>query len=376
MNSSNSLEADSFTLLICDVIDTCAKCLAFDQRINLLQLLKQLQVWRNHYGYNDSSILDILNKIGKQLEESSLSQFSHYFYLEQLRIEELYLGCDHPDLADTMNIIGQVYAKNDQFTEAAECFADALLLLEKNKKQEGQLYSLILHNMGLVQYHQSRFDDAIESFNLALKVKEKLLGELNYDVAEMHLDIGKLMLECGKIDMAIDSFLKALLIIRMIMGNDCLKVSEILYHIGLSHKVNGEYIEALNSFYQSLHVVTKSFKDETRILILHQIALTYQYMEDIDNVIRAFQEIICIIKGKVGESHVSIAVVLGLLRNLYLEQGMAEECQKATENIKAICCDACEQSPYSRISCEFLVFVIDIFGHVIDDIPVLAAAAA
>jgi len=357
-------------------MNTCTKCiLDINERNYLLQLLNQLQNWRNHYGYNDSSVTKMLNDIGKYLQESHLSQLSLYFYLEQLRIEEFYLGRLHPDLADTLNNIGEAYAGNDQFSKAEEYFAEALLLM-KNNKRKGNLLALILYNMGSVKYHQLLFADALENFDLAVTERKDALGEFHPDVAEMHLNIGKLQLECGKVDIAMKYFLNALMIVRISIGNNSSEVSEILYHIGLGHVTNGECTEALNSFYQALHIVDENFHDEIcMVMILHNIGLTYQYMGDISNAINTFQSIINITKRKVGEEHICVAVVLGLLRNLYTEQGMVEKSRDATENIKDICCNTSAHLVDDR-NREFVEFIIEIFGYFVEDDSPLAAAAA
>jgi len=122
MNPTNDLKCDSFTLVINDAMDKCIKCLSPRQRNNLVKLLTQLQIRRVHDGYNDSSIANMLNNIGKYLEQSNLSQLSLHFYLEQLRIEEFHLGRLHPDLADTFNSIGEVYASDDHILKLQNIF--------------------------------------------------------------------------------------------------------------------------------------------------------------------------------------------------------------------------------------------------------------
>ena len=376
MDTSKKSNCDPFTFLIHELIDTFTKWFfGFDQFYEIIQLLNQLQSWRNHYGYNDSSIPDLLNRIGKYLEESHLSQLSHYFYLEQLRIEELYLGPFHPDLAQTLNSIGQVYSTNDQFLEATDYFSSALNLLKRSKRK-GKLYALILYNTGLVQHHTSLFTDAKETFQLALEEQQTALGEFHPDVAEMHFKIGKLQFESGNIGNAMDNFLKALMIIRMTMGNDSSKVSEILYYIGLSHDVNGEHTDALNSFRQSLIVAKRNFQDITcKVMILHKMCLTYEHLGDTNNAIHVLLDIVNMVIDKVGEKHICVAVVLGSLRNLYAEQGMVEKSIKVANDIKKICQYASEESDYDTSS-EFIEFIADTFGYVIEDNLSMAAAAA
>lgn len=375
MNARDTFNCNSFTQLIHELIDACNECVGISEMNNMLQELNQLQSWRDRHGYDDSSISIALNKIGKYLEDSHLSQVSIYFYLEQLRIEQLYLGHLHPDLANTLNSIGQIYSRNDEFSEAAEYFSRARLLLENNNKK-GKLYALVLCNIGLIQHGQFYYTDAKETFDLAVKEQQNASGEFHPDVAELYLRIGKLKLDAGNAKCAMGDLLNALMIMRMVNGNDALQISEILYYIGMINEINGEHTEALNVFNQSLHIVrTRTQAKELSIIILHKIFSIHHQIGDIDNAIISLEDIMNIIKEKVGENHICVAVVLGLLRNLYLEQGMIEKSEEIMKDIEYICYNISRQSAYHACN-EFVEFVTKEFGCAIEDDVGIAAAAA
>ena len=52
------------------------------------------------------------------IQETSLSCLALPFLLEQLRIEKLYLGHHHPDLAFILFSIGQIYEAYDKLNDA------------------------------------------------------------------------------------------------------------------------------------------------------------------------------------------------------------------------------------------------------------------
>ena len=72
----------------------------------------------------------MLDDLGELLQDSHLSHYSLRFYQEKLRIEKLYLGPHHPDLASTLCSIGDVHAENEQTFEAVQCFGEAFFLLK------------------------------------------------------------------------------------------------------------------------------------------------------------------------------------------------------------------------------------------------------
>ena len=342
-----------------------------EQRENLIELLTQLQDFRKYYGCNDISVTSMLDQLGSNLQESHLSRFSLYFYQEIIRIEKLYLGPRHPDLAPTLYNIGQVYAENEQFFEATEYFSEAFFLL-KNSNKNGKLLALTLFKIGLIKYESSPVD-AMKIFHCSIKAQKDVVGEFHPDIAQMHLQIGKLLLQSDMKDNAIDSFLQALMVLRISKGNNDVKIGEILYHIGLCHKDKGEYVQALNSFYQSMEI-TKRSQDKEMIMILHEIFLIHQSIGDIHNAINVLHEIIATVIEKVGEKHICVASVLGQLRTLYEKQGMMEMSKKVSTNIDNICYTS--RSVIHNSSYEFINFIIELFGYILEDSSTIIVSAA
>ena len=364
MDPINAKDHHTFTMLIHQAIDTCNQCIfKFNERKVIIELLVRLQEFRKYYSYNDSSLSNILDEIDKRLQDSHLSQLSLDFLQEKLRIEKLYLGPCHADIASTLYRIGQVYAENEQAIQASEYFLEALFLLkERNKK--GEILALTLFNLGLIQYKSSPVD-AMKIFHCSIKAKEDALGEFHPTVAEMHLTIGRLQLQTGMRDNAMHTFLQALMILRMSNGNNSEKVGEILYHIGLCHKERSEYIEALNSLYQSMEIAKQFQCKETIIMILHKISLVYQCMKDYGNAINITEEMIDVIKQEQGENNICVAVVLGHLCSLYAKQGMMEESEKVLQDIDTVC-TMHGQTPSSNNN-SFAEFIIGLFGYVMED---------
>ena len=375
MNPACNTNKKRFSIIVCEAIDACNRCvLSVERREILIELLIQLQDFRKYYGSNDISLTSILDQLGSNLQKSHLSRFSLYFYKEKIRIEKLYLGPRHPGLAPTLYNIGQVYAQNEQIFEAVQCFAEAFFLL-KGSNKKGKLLALILFKLGLIKYESSPID-AMKILHCSIKEQQDFLGEFHPDIAQMYLKVGKLQLKSDMKDNAVNSFLQALMIVRISRGNNNAEIGEILYNIGLYHKDKGEYVEALNSFDQSLDI-TKHFQcKEGMIMTLHKMFLIYENSGDIENAINMLQKIIHIVKEKVGENHICVALVLNQLCSLYKKQGMMEKSRRVSKNIGIICCMS--RRLIHNSSYEFINFMIELFGYILEDSStiVLAAAAA
>lgn len=284
------------------VIDLCNKRY-FDQILNIKikVQLNMLKKTKNYFGKLDHpSISKILNNIGNILAETTLPMLALPFFLEQLRIEQYYLGHHHPDLAFTLYKIGHIYESQDESEEAKMYFIDALCLLDFHERK-GRLYATLAYNIGLVNYRQSLYEDATEYFKISLIEQHAAYEDFHPAVAEFHMHIGKCQLEIGMIQDALNNFLEAITILRMRFGNDNSKVAECLYGIGLVHETRSEYGESLNALYQALIIVKNAQHDDNAfsLLILHKIGIIYQSMEDTDDEANhVFENVKNIVKSK------------------------------------------------------------------------------
>ena len=105
---------------------------------------------------------------------------------------------------------------------------------------------------------------------------------------------------------------------------------------------------------------------------MHEIGLIYQRTEDVEKMIKAFEEVVELIKLKLGKRHTCLIPVLDLLMNAYREYGMIENSDITAKEIQDICSDASNESCYN----DFADAVMKVFGHVIDNSMQVTAAAA
>ena len=272
-----------FVIVICD-----KKIFGRIESVQILQKLKQLKDIKTYYRNVDHpSAIALLNSIGHDIAKTCLSLAALPFFLEQLRIEKQYLGCYHPDLTSLLFDIGKIYEENDELAEAKEYFAEALYVLDTNKRK-GRLYAKLMHNLGLVNYRQSFYKEAIDKFNVAIIEYQALHEESDPIVAEIRMQAGKCQLEIGQLQDALDNFLQALIIIRMTYGNSHSGAAQCLFGIGLIHEAKSEFEDAFDVLHQAYTMIgnaTQDDNDNFALEILRRIGLVYQSMEDKSNAV-------------------------------------------------------------------------------------------
>ena len=101
-------------------------CIEKDQLHSLLDKLRRL---KKHHGPNHPSLPSLLHRIVNLFDKFDLLQFSILFLLEQLRVEKIYLGFQHHDLALALCKIDQTFIKNNQLLKAEAFFLEAYAML-------------------------------------------------------------------------------------------------------------------------------------------------------------------------------------------------------------------------------------------------------
>jgi len=368
----DTIDQDSFYKEIKAYIYLYLKSIACIEKDQLQSLLEKLRRLKKCHGQNHPSLSNLLHRIVNLFDKFDLFQFSILFLLEKLRVETFYLGFRHHDLALTFHKIGQTFVKNNQLLKAEAYFLETCAILNHHNKR-GHLYAHTVYNIGLIKYQKCLYVDAFKTFDLALKEQRVSVGGTHPDVAEMCLNIGNIQVDVGKLEDALDNYLEALMILRMTHGNEHFKICKILHKIGVLHKRRGEYDDGLNAFYQALDVARSLRKiGEFSIIILHEIAQIYQYKEDVTNMMKTFEEIIKMIKLKLGRRHICVASVLHVLKNMCIKHGMVERSDSATKEIQDIFSNSSNRLHWNT----FADTVVELFGYAIDDSNQIAAAAA
>jgi len=295
------------------IIDLChQKYFRSIESIDIIHNLDKLKDFKEYFRQKDHpSIAKILSDIANIISETSLSQLSLPFLMEQLRIEKYYLGCYHPDLASVLFNIGHIYEMHDKLNEAKKFFTEALLLLD-NHKRKGQLYASVIYNIGLVNYRQSLYVEAMKDFDVSIIEYRALYDEFHHAVARVMMKIAFFQLEIGRLQDAMNNFLEALTILRVSFGNDHSEVAKCIYGVALVHEARAEYKESLNALHRAFNINENAEDDDDdtfTLVILHRIGLIYQSTEDGDRAHKIFENLKNIIKLKCGDDDTAYELI-------------------------------------------------------------------
>jgi len=111
-----------------------------------------------------------LNNVGviykrlKQFDEAMTA------YTESLRIRQILLGRDHPDLIATLSNIGSIHVQNRDFDNAMKYFLEAKRVAIATMGENNISIANILNNIGYLHDLKGDSNQAVEDFETALRI--------------------------------------------------------------------------------------------------------------------------------------------------------------------------------------------------------------
>ncbi|GAB6030271.1 p21 protein (Cdc42 Rac)-activated kinase [Chamberlinius hualienensis] len=235
----------------------------------------------------------------------------------------------HPNLSYTHVVLGQALEKNNQLSEAEECYENAIQLDPQNFNY---LHSLSLIKQKLVIFNQQgNFQDALSYCKEAVRIKPSFLEahmimgsilrklddikgsvkcyeiavEINPDSAVAHNCLGLLLMEMGKHEEAFQHFKKSI---------DLKDKNRHTSYCNMDH-----LLSRMGKFEDAVIYYNKAIKIDPKYAVGHSgVAVTYEKLKDFENALKHHQIAIeTLVKiGDYENAEESFATAINLNENL------------------------------------------------------------
>lgn len=290
---------------------------------------------------------------------------------EALIFAERDRGPDHPDTAESLNNLAELYRVQGQYVRAEELFKRSLAI---NQKALGPVHPSIatnLNNLALVSQEQGLYVQAEELFKRTLSMMEKVFGPNDIDLAQSLNNIATLYLDMGQYELAEPLYLRALnirekvlgpihrdvaesltnlsafylrkndlvqaeivtkrglLIFERTLGADHAHVASILNNQAFLYALRGQYDQAEQLYLRVLKILERALGlDHPRVAgILINLAELYGSKRQYALAEPLFKRAILILEKAVGPSHPDVALALNNLAGLYAIQGWHDQAE-------------------------------------------------
>lgn len=210
--------------------------------------------------------------------------------------------------ANTYQVLGNFYEKQEKDLEAVKNFAASLKIFEEIGDEREAAFSY--YYIGTLYDYQGDFPEALKNLYSGLKIFEKIGHKKGIGLC--HSGIGIIYGNTGKNEEALRNYAIALKIWKEI--GDVLGISECYNNIGLIYEYQGKYPEALENYFAALEIKKELGNKRGIAGVYNNIGAVYQrqgkYTEALENFLnslKGFEEIDE--KGGIAMSYLNIGII-------------------------------------------------------------------
>ena len=242
------------------------------------------------------------------------------------------IGADSPEIASSLNHLGEVLGLRGDFADAQSLFEQALTVLENAGQGEALEAAFSLNSIGEMLAAQGEFDTAEPHFIKALDVRRKLLPAYHPEIAESLQALGINYYETGEAELAVTYLRDAVAMQRELHESTHPDLAAALNDLGFAVAQMGDFVEAEELFRETLAIWRQVLGDTHPdvALGLNQVAWALQERGELDQAEALYRDAIDVqlsIDG--GASHPKLALYLINLAVLLYQKGEFDEARTA-----------------------------------------------
>jgi len=280
---------------------------------------------RSRLGEQPVSRARLLDTIGQVYRALELSEPAEPLLREALAIREKELGAEHPDVATSLDKLGDLLWIRGNYAEAEAALLRALAIREKEFGPDHLLVADVLDHLGSVYEIQARHDEARPILERALAIREAKLGPDAVEVAASLDDLGVLHLDQGGFAVAEPLFRRALAIREARLGPDDIEVAVAANGLAIALSQAKRHEESLDLHARALAIREKVFGADSAAVAqsLNNMASVYLDLGRTAEAEAALLRAEAIWTKQLGPDHSRIGIVKFNLADTYLERGEA-----------------------------------------------------
>jgi CHAT domain-containing protein len=246
------------------------------------------------------------------------------FMVRALAIQEKALGAAHPDVANSLNRLGFLYYAQGAYTRAEPPWGQALAIRETALGAGHPDVAESLNNLGMLHEAQGAYARAAPLLVRALAIREKALGAMHPIVAQSLNNLAALYKRQGAYTQAESLYARALAITEQALGAVHPDVAVSLNNLASLYKKQGAYRRAESLMVRALAIREKApgTIPSDIAISLHNLADLYQLQGAYARAEPLYVRALAITEKALGSMHPEVASSLNNLALLYNAQGL------------------------------------------------------
>jgi CHAT domain-containing protein len=247
-------------------------------------------------------------------------------------------GTEHPNYADALNLLANVYVLTGRYGEAEELYQHELTILEKTKGATSVPVAGALNNLASAYDLQGKFGQAVAAYQRVLTMREKALGANHPDVSDALNNLALVYKAQGNTTEAASLLQRALAIRERARGGNPVDLARILHSLATVYMAQGKDGDAEGLFKRGLALAEKTLGANHPMVstFLINLGLVAADQDKLDDAERYDQRALTITQQTLGPNHPEVARVLNNLGVIYRRQNQYVQAEAVDQRALAI----------------------------------------
>ena len=281
---------------------------------------EMLQIFEVKLETGHPNVATTLNTLGELYRHIGDYNKALTRYQRALDIREKVLGPQHPDVAQTLNALAITHRNIGNYNKALTLYQRALDIRENVLDPEHPDVAQTLNDLAVL-YEQGigDYEKALTLYQRALDIRENVLDPEHLDIAQTLNNLARIYHRIGNYKKALPLYQGARNIREKVLGSQHPFVATTLNNLALLYEDIGEYEKALPLYQRALEIYEKSLipHHPANIETLNGLVRLYGSMRDYKKALSLYLRVLDISEKTVGLAHSDVADVLNNLASIY-----------------------------------------------------------
>lgn len=246
---------------------------------------------------------------------------------EVLQRNEREFGADAPEVATSLNNLGNTYSRLGRYKEAETALRRALAIRKERLDQSDPLLAYSYANLATNLDAQGRFVEAERNHRQALAIRLNLAPSEDERLAESYNNLGINLLEQGRLDDARGLLTQALDVFRKRYPDGGIALVRAYTNLGSVVEAAGDATEAGDYYRAALTAFPTNLSNThpMRVSALNNYAVNLEARGQLDEATRYYRQIVAMRRDTLHAQHPQLGDSLNILANALARSGQSEE---------------------------------------------------
>ena len=275
---------------------------------------------------SDKRAVEIITLWADYLRDIGAFQEAEQQYHRCLDTHIRWVGRDHVETANCLQLIGNLYIRTGLYKQAQQYLEQSLAVFESLKVNNDLKLATVLNQLGVVHMAQGAYEDSLVNMNRGQVIREQLFGSNHLKVEALLINLGALHMVWGAYDTAKQILTHALKASEKLFGSEHQHVAIALNYLGDYYFYSGDQETAWSMLNRSL-VIREQTLGSNHIETAYSLDSLGRLLMMTDRLTEArpyLEKVLTIRQQTHGTNHPKTAVSLNHMGDLLVRIGDVE----------------------------------------------------